>query len=97
MREFMNKLTNFVKLMFTSESGISSKRVSGFTGWIVFRGIIIYCTLHNQEAPVITDTLAICSTALLGIETVTSIWRKDNAYNNYNNNDNLINYNYGKQ
>ena len=94
MKEFMNNLTNFARLMFTSESGISSKRVSGFTGLLVFIGIIIYCTLHNQEAPVITDTLAICSTALLGIETVTSIWRKDF---NYNNNDNLINYNYGKQ
>ena len=91
----MNKLINFIKLMFTADSGISSKRVSGFTGWLVFIGVIIYCTLHNQEAPVITDTLAICSTALLGIESVTSIWRKDN--NLYNNNDNLINYNYGKQ
>lgn len=94
MREFMKNLTNFIKLMFTSQSGISSKRVSGFTGWLVFMGILIYCTIKNQEAPVITDTLAICSTALLGIETVTSIWRKDF---NYNNNDNLINYNYGKQ
>ena len=94
MKEFMKNNTNFFRLMFTAESGISSKRVSGFTGWIVFMGIIIYCTINNQEAPVITDTLAICSTALLGIESVTSIWRKDNFSNN---NDNLINYNYGKQ
>lgn len=94
MREFMNKLTNFIKLMFTSESGVSSKRVSGFTGWTVFIGVIIYCTIMNQEAPVVTDTLAICSSALLGLETVTAIWRKDR---NNNNNDNLINYNYGKQ
>ena len=61
MREFMKNLTNFIKLMFTSQSGISSKRVSGFTGWLVFMGILIYCTIKNQEAPVITYTLAITS------------------------------------
>lgn len=76
MKEFMNKLTNFMKQMFTSTSEISSKRVSGFTGWLAFIGICIYCTIVKYQAPVITDTLAICSSALLGLDTVTSIWKR---------------------
>lgn len=77
MKGFMNKLTNFIVQMFTSNSGISSKRVSGFTGWITFIGICIYCTVIQREAPVITETLAICSSALLGLETITSIWKQN--------------------
>lgn len=70
-------MKEFIIKMFTADSGISSKRVSGFTGWLVFMGICVYCTVFQHEAPVISDTLAICSSALLGIETITSIWRKD--------------------
>ena len=76
MKEFMNKLTNFITQMLSSNNEISSKRVSGFAGWLAFIGICIYCTVIKCQAPVITDTLAICSSALLGLDSITSIWKR---------------------
>lgn len=65
----------FIK-MFTSNSGVSSKRVCGFLGWIVCLFICIYCTICSIPAPEITNFLFICSTSLLGIESITGIWNK---------------------
>lgn len=50
MKEFFLK-------MFTAHSGLSSKRVCGFFGWLV--------------------CLFICSTSLLGIDSITRIWHKN--------------------
>lgn len=76
MKEIINKIVNFIKLMFTGGSGISSKRVSGFIGWIAFVIICGYCTVEKTQAPTMCDTLAVCSAALLGLDTVTNIWKK---------------------
>lgn len=48
MKEFFLK-------MFTAHSGLSSKRVCGFFGWLV----------------------CLCSTSLLGIDSITGIWHKN--------------------
>lgn len=69
MRDF------FIK-MFTAHSGLSSKRVCGFIGWIVCLFISIYCTILVIPAPDIVNMLFICSTSLLGIDSITSIWTK---------------------
>lgn len=71
----MEKLTKFFKDMFTADSGISSKRVSGFIGWLVCLGIVIYCTVAIVQAPLIAEMLFYCSTALLGLDSVTGIWK----------------------
>ena len=70
------KIIEFIKLMFTSNSGISSKRVFGAIGWISFVFICLYCTFQHIQAPVMCDTLAICSSALLGLDTITGIWKR---------------------
>ena len=62
----------FIK-MFTAHSGLSSKRVCGFLGWIVCLFICIYCTILVIPAPEIIDMLFICSTSLLGIDSITGI------------------------
>lgn len=59
--------------MFTANSGLSSKRVCGFLGWIVCLFICIYCTILVIPAPEIIDMLFICSTSLLGIDSITGI------------------------
>lgn len=69
MKEF------FIK-MFTAHSGLSSKRICGFIGWIVCLFIVIYCTIMIIPAPAITEYLFICSTSLLGIDSITGIWKK---------------------
>ena len=38
--------------------------------------ICLWCTFTNTEAPQIADMLFICSTSLLGVEAVTSIFHK---------------------
>lgn len=77
------KFTQFLTQMFTSNSGLSSKRVSGFLGWMVCLCICVYCTLLGIQAPEIVEMLFVCTTSLLGIDCVTKIWRK-----NINKNDN---------
>ena len=69
-------MMQFIKDMFTSNTGVSSKRVSGFIGWLSFIGICVYCTITNQQAPDAVEVLAICSSGLLGLETITAIWSR---------------------
>lgn len=66
MKEFFLK-------MFTAHSGLSSKRVCGFFGWLVCLFICVYCTIMVIPAP----EVFICSTSLLGIDSITGIWYKN--------------------
>ena len=74
MKTFFNKAIEFLKQMLTSGSGVSSKRVAGIIGWISFIWVIIYCTIQEKQTQLKSETLAICSSALLGLETITNIW-----------------------
>ncbi len=70
------KFTTFLKQMFTSHSGISSKRVCGVIGWFVAVIVLIYCTVMCVQAPLMIDTFLLCVMGLLGIDSVTGIWKK---------------------
>lgn len=74
MKKVFSKILEFIKQMITSGSGVSSKRVAGIIGWMAFIWVIIYCTIQDKQAPLMAETLAICSSALLGLETITNIW-----------------------
>lgn len=63
--------------MLSSDSGISSKRTAGFMGWILCLLISVYCTLFSIPSPDIIEMLFICSTSLLGIDSITNIWKKN--------------------
>lgn len=69
MKEFLTKLI-------TAHTGVSSKRVCGVLGWLVCLSINIGCAITGQEAPQVTDTVLYCCMGLLGIDSVTRIWRK---------------------
>lgn len=69
------RFITFVRQMFTSHSGISSKRVCGVIGWFVAVVVLIYCTIMCIQAPLMIDTFLICVMALLGIDSVTGIWK----------------------
>ena len=62
--------------MVTSHSGISSKRVCGVVGWVVAMAVLIYCTIMCIQAPLMIDTVLLCCMGLLGIDSVTGIWKK---------------------
>lgn len=72
----MKKFKDFIRLMLTSHSGVSSKRVCGVLGFIAILFIIIFCTLTNIQAPIILEVFIWAVCALLGIDSITGIWKK---------------------
>lgn len=80
------KFSEFWVQLFTGNKAISSKRVCGFTGWMVSVFICLWCTFANIEAPQIVDMLFVCSTSLLGVEAITSIFHKSTERKDYKNN-----------
>lgn len=73
----MNRWIRNIKTMFLANSGgLSSKRVCGVLGWIVCLGIAIYCTITVVQAPLILETILWCCMGLLGIDSITGIWKK---------------------
>lgn len=70
------RFITFLKDMLSSHSGISSKRVCGVIGWLVCLGVLIYCTVNVIQAPLMIDTFLVCCMTLLGIDSVTGIWKK---------------------
>lgn len=72
----MKKFKDFIKLMITSHSGISSKRVCGVLGFLVIMFIMIFCSVQGIQAPNIMETFIWAVCLLLGIDSVTGIWKK---------------------
>ena len=70
------RFITFIKGMFSSHSGISSKRVCGVLGWFVAIAVLLYCTVHVVQAPLMIDTVLLCCMGLLGIDSVTGIWKR---------------------
>lgn len=61
-----------------SHSGVSSKRVCGVIGFCVIIFILIYCTLYGIQAPQIVEPFIYAICLLLGIDSVTGIWKDFN-------------------
>lgn len=78
------KFITVLKQVFTSHSGVSSKRLCGVVGWFVCLGVLIYCAVNVIQAPLMIDTVLLCCMGLLGIDSVTSIWKKYNVKSNKN-------------
>lgn len=79
------KFNHLVRLIVTSHSGISSKRVCGVIGWLVSLGVMIYCTIFTIQAPLMIDTVLWCCMGLLGIDSITGIFYKRPFKNEENN------------
>lgn len=73
----MKNLKNFFKLIVTSNSGFSSKRVCGVLGFLVIMFVVIFCTVSNIQAPLIIDTFIWSVVALLGIDSVMKPFHKN--------------------
>ena len=69
--------SNFIKEMLSENGVVSSKRVNGTISYIVCLGVLIFLVIKDggtQVVESITQTILVCSMALLGISSVTSIW-----------------------
>ena len=61
-----------------SRSGVSSKRIAGFLGWLVCLFVVIYCTISCIQAPIIAEILFYCASGLLGIDAIMTPFRNKN-------------------
>ena len=68
----MKKIKKYIRLMITSHSGISSKRVCGALGFLVIMFVIVFCTISNMQAPIILETFIWAVCMLLGIDSIMS-------------------------
>lgn len=76
----------FLKSIFLNQPGsISSKRICGVLGWLLCLEVLGYCTYNEIQAPVMVDSIVIASTTLLGVDSITNIWKrpKDPSEDNY--------------
>ena len=64
----------YMKKVFESNSGTSSKRIFGALGWIICLALGTYCTIAVIEAPAIVEIIIYCSTGLLGLDTLNGIF-----------------------
>ena len=79
------KLIKWFKDMLDAKSSVSSKRFCGVLGWLVCIGVLIYCTIHVIQAPLITEFFLLSVVGLLGVDSVTSIWKNSKNKNRSNN------------
>lgn len=69
-------MKDYIIKILTSGTGLSSKRVVGVAAWIVCLLVLLYCTITNIQAPDFSEVVVIAASALLGVDSVTKIWRK---------------------
>ena len=74
----MKNAKKYLRLIITSHSGISSKRVCGLLGFLVITFVIAFCTVCNLQAPVIVEPFIWAVCASLGIDSITGIWKNFN-------------------
>lgn len=72
MRAFLKLL----KQIITAGSGVSSKRVCGLLGWLVLLVCLGYATWNGTELPLVTPDFIFGTIVLLGVDSVTAIWKK---------------------
>ena len=63
-------------ILSNNKDSISSKRICGLIGWVLSLVILVYCALNQIQAPDMIDTVLYCCMGLLGIDSITNIWKK---------------------
>ena len=78
---------NFIKSLLSSDrDSLSSKRLCGIIGWVACSAVMILCTVWDRQAPDMVTTFIIASSALLGVDSVTDIWKDDSNKSDDTNN-----------
>lgn len=68
-------------MLSADRNSLSSKRLCGILGWVASTAVLLICSIKETQAPEMVDMVIYASTALLGIGSVTDIW-KDSSRNN---------------
>ena len=79
-------MKKLIKSLLSAERGsLSSKRLCGIIGWLGCTAVLIMCTVWDREAPNMVNVVIYSSTALLGVDSITDIWKAKND-SDYENN-----------
>lgn len=71
-------MKKWVNSMFSARPGsVSSKRVIGVVSWLVVLFVLVYCTITDKEAPDVCGAVILASTSLLGVDSITKIFSKN--------------------
>lgn len=68
---------NWKTIFQKNSGGFSSKRICGVLGWIVCIGVLIAAFVSGKEVPNYGELIAVLSTSLLGLDSITGIWSKN--------------------
>lgn len=71
-----NQKNSILKQIIMSHSGVSSKRLCGIIGFAVTVFVLLYCTILEVQAPMMIETFIYAICLLLGIDSVTGIFKK---------------------
>lgn len=82
----------FKSLLSADRDSLSSKRLCGIIGWVTCSAVLILCTVWDRQAPDMVTTFIIASSALLGVDSVTDIWKDEKTNNNNVNYNNVNDY-----
>ena len=67
---------NILKSLLSADrDSLSSKRLCGIIGWLCCSAVLIMCTVWDRQGPDMISAILYASTALLGIDSVTDIWK----------------------
>ena len=73
-------MKGFIIKMLSSDSAISSKRVSGFVGWLACIGMALYSAISGEPTTNSFDMLLVTSASLIGLDsfvnTIKTIYKK---------------------
>lgn len=71
------KFMQWFKDIIDADSSVSSKRFCGVIGWLFSIVIILYCTIFVIQAPTIMEVFLLSVVGLLGVDSVTNIWKSE--------------------
>lgn len=80
---YKDKPMNALKSLLSADrSSLSAKRLCGIIGWLCSSAVLIMCTVWDRQAPDVVNIIIYSSTVLLGVDSVTDIWKgKQNTEN----------------
>lgn len=65
-----------ISIFKAGQGTISAKRVFGALGWISVLGVLWYCAITDTKGPEFITDVIFTSATLLGLDSVTDIWKK---------------------
>lgn len=71
------KFREFFLKALESNSGVSSKRLCGFIGFMFCIVAIAYLCITGKEAPTILEMFLFCSVSLLGLDSIVGIFNRN--------------------